>query len=191
MAKRKRKGPGSRGGTIGRPRQNRPSKDLGTPEQQAKREMLVGKENQALASYPLGVLFARKIITQDQHDAGVYYAYLFGRMFGKIHPGPSSGAYNPFGNDEAQEIIEPLYRDAESIIHGISRATKDAVENCSVYGHLPSFLFKDNRPVDRKLLNGLSALAEWKIRGRLKVEPSSLSQTCAPECLNTRSMAKV
>jgi|GEM_PF-4536507 len=162
MSKRKKR-PMPKMNKRGRPA--KPKDEGPTPEMIAKRKQLVGDGDLQLAGYPLGVLWARKIISQDQHDAGVYYAYLFGRMFGKIHPGHSTpGAYDPELDDKAQEIIEPLWREAESIIHGMSRSTKYAVENCAVYSRLPNL-----SRVDPKLIKGLNALAEWRIRGRLKV----------------------
>ena len=42
--------------------------DRGTPEQQARRFKLIGDAPQELASYPLGVLMARKIITLDMEN---------------------------------------------------------------------------------------------------------------------------
>jgi len=167
MAKRKR--PPKVTSRRGRPPKT--ERDGPTPELMAKRLALVGPGGDpALAGYPLGVLLARGLIDRDQHDAGVYYAYLAGRILGKIHPGPvGNGYYNPHGDDAAQEIIEPLWRDACKSLMGVSRRAKDAVDNVAVYQRLPAFLWCDYRPVDTQLIEGLSRLAKWWTRGRLKV----------------------
>jgi hypothetical protein len=142
-----------------------------TPELMAKKLALVGPGGDpTLAAYPVGVLLARGFATRDMHDAATYYAYIAGRILGKIHPGPvAHGFYNPHGDDKAQEIIEPLWRDACAALMGVSRRAKDAVDNVAVYQRYPAFLWCDHRPVDPQLIAGLDALAMWWTRGRLKV----------------------
>ena len=142
-----------------------------TPELTAKKLALVGPHGDpVLASYPLGVLLARRIINQDHHDAAIYYAYIRGRVLGKAHPGPAvNGVYDPGVDDRAQEVIEPLWRDACAALMGVSRRAKDAVDNMAYYQRFPAFLWCDHRPVDPQLIAGLDALARWWTRGRLKV----------------------
>jgi hypothetical protein len=89
-----------RGGSMatrGRPRKAgerhasgdlRQAADQGTPEHQKKRIDLVGpprdtrtsqriQRHEALASYPLGVLYARRLVLSGEHYAGKRYASLF------------------------------------------------------------------------------------------------------------------
>ena len=66
----------------GRPRLGRPSTDQGTPELQARRAVLVGGSDPALSEHPLGIMLARGLITPEQHEAGCYYAGLYGRAVG-------------------------------------------------------------------------------------------------------------
>lgn len=153
-----------------RGRPPKPMNDGPTPELLAKRIALVGDGKDPRGGYPLGVLWAQGLITQDMHDAGVYYGYLAGRILGKVHPGPASGGvYDQFKDDEAQEIIEPLWRDACQVLMGVSRRAKDMVDNCAVHLREPGFLYRDMRDGDAQLFAGLHALAEWRVRGRLKV----------------------
>lgn len=147
-------------------RRGRPKKEeaLGpTPELMAKKLALVGPGGDVtLASYPLGVYLSRRIVTQDEHDAGVYYAYLAGRVLGKIHPGPATeGAYNPHVDSAADEIIEDRWRKACEILQGVSRQTKDAVDNAAVHMRFPRDVWDDSRQPNPKLLNGLKALSKW------------------------------
>lgn len=137
----------------------------------AKKLALVGPHGDpVLASYPLGVLLAREIIDRDMHDAGIYYAYLRGRVLGKAHPGPAiAGVYNPVTDDAAQEVIEPLWRDACRVLQGVSRKAKDAVDNVAYYQRFPVFIWCERRSVDAQLVLGLTVLAKWWTRGRLRV----------------------
>jgi len=66
----------------GRPPLGRPSTDQGTPELQARRAVLVGGSDPALSEHPLGIMLARGLITPEQHEAGCYYAGLYGRAVG-------------------------------------------------------------------------------------------------------------
>lgn len=82
-----------KGARRGRPRGRQAAIDRGTEELQAKRAALAGDGDPALAEYPLGVLLARRIIDTGQHEAGCYYAFLYGQAIGRT-----------------QATCDPLYR---------------------------------------------------------------------------------
>jgi len=108
----------------------KPRVDRGTPELVARRLALTeGHENPALASYPLGVLLARGVINQDQHNAGVQYATAFWKAFGK----PFAKAVNLTGlsgHGEPDGDVGRLHAAQGSFP---SRHCRDVVENVSVY----------------------------------------------------------
>ena len=70
-------------GRRGRPNRDRPDIDRGTPELQAHRERLAAGGDPALTEYPLGLLLARGLVSREQHEAGCYYAFLYGRSIGR------------------------------------------------------------------------------------------------------------
>lgn len=57
----------------------RPAVDRGTDEHREQRKRLVGDADDKRASYPLGVLYARRLILSGDHYAGRRYAALFAR----------------------------------------------------------------------------------------------------------------
>ncbi len=70
-------------GRRGRPNGDRAAIDRGTPEFRAHRARLVAGGDPALAEYPLGLLLARGFVSREQHEAGCYYAFLYGRAIGR------------------------------------------------------------------------------------------------------------
>jgi hypothetical protein len=72
-----------RQGRRGRPYCDRPVIDRGTPELQAHRARLAAGGNPTLTEYPLGLLLARGLVSREQHEAGCYYAFLYGRAVGR------------------------------------------------------------------------------------------------------------
>ena len=68
---------------AGRPRSERPAVDLGTPEVLARRARLAAGGDPTLTESPLGVMLARGLIGQEQHDAGRYYASLYRQAVGR------------------------------------------------------------------------------------------------------------
>jgi len=152
-----------------KPKQTR---DGPTPEQILKKIALVGPTADiVLAEYPLGVLLARKLITQAQHDAGMHYAWLFGKVIGRTKPvswgerGHGSNATNEF-----DEEVMKSWKAACEAMKSRNRAVKDAVDNAAVYERLPGFLFRPMRPADKWLLIGLETLAQtidrWRYNAR-------------------------
>ena len=60
----------------GRPRQNRPTIDLGTRELQDKRASLLGDKSPALSESLLGILYGRQLISPSLYKAGVCFGEL-------------------------------------------------------------------------------------------------------------------
>ena len=63
------------------PRRKRP--DKGTGEVQLLRAWYAGQGDPALTSYPLGILLANAVLTDDQHKAVCRYAWLHWAVFGR------------------------------------------------------------------------------------------------------------
>ncbi|MGH6932505.1 MAG: hypothetical protein ACREEE_08735, partial [Dongiaceae bacterium] len=76
-------------GRPGRPGGARPKVDLGTPEARARRERMAAGADPALTEYPLGLLLARQLISDEQHEAGCYYGFLYGQAIGGVRSGCS------------------------------------------------------------------------------------------------------
>ena len=149
----------------GRPRLNRPRQDLGTPELIAKR-LAASPGDPTLATNPLDVLKARRIISDEAYGAASYFAALRKMVFGKAHPGAMdltavSGA-SPEEFDSAEAEIK--YRDACNAMKAMSRASLDAVENLVIHERWPGWLTRSGAMsgsgYDRFCL-GISALLGW------------------------------
>ena len=134
--------------------------DRGTPEQIARRFKLIGDAPQELASYPLGVLLARKIITQEMHNAGRDYGRLYRCVVGK-HQRSAGGDPIP---DEVLRDMQSRFDVMRQALKNAGRRSKDAVDNAAVYDRFPGWLFRKTiRPGDAReaeaLCAGLYALA--------------------------------
>lgn len=123
MARPKKKGERFPSGDL------KPVIDRGTDELTAKRLLLTAGNDPALSCYPLGVLLARKVITQDQHNAGVAYAGLFWRARGKPFPKAiNMGGIS--GHGEPEGDLARLHNAARQFS---SRKLRDIVESVAVY----------------------------------------------------------
>lgn len=87
--------------SCGRPRQHRPTVDLGTQELQQKRKALLGtghKQGTALAESLLGILYGRQLISQPLYEAGRFFGelgYRYEPCLGyKLRPNASSLSFN-------------------------------------------------------------------------------------------------
>ena len=122
----------------GRPRKPVEGPDRGTPEQQLRRFQLVGEANPPLASYPLGVLLAKSLITQDQHNIGLDYARHYRIVIGKDRR-PSGLAEVP------EEVLNEMQARCDQMSHALKRVgrrSKDAVDNVAVFERFPGWLFR-------------------------------------------------
>lgn len=133
----------------GRPRLDRPATDLGTPEAQARRSLLTGAADPALAEYPLGVLLARGLIGREQHDAGCYYGFLYGRVVGRTQLScapiydrlaADARADRRAANEDEERRHQDLFRLGKNRLLAASRRVCDAAENLVVFGRAPRFL---------------------------------------------------
>ncbi len=148
----------------GRPRKSQDvGPDRGTPEQQVRRAALVGDAKSELASYPLGVLLARQIISQDQHNAGCDYARLYRLVIGRTSSGSTGGSE---ATDEDVERAQSQFDVLRKALVAAGRRQQDAVVNVAVFERLPGWLVRARtgvvRPSDGReaeaLLMGLTAL---------------------------------
>jgi len=139
----------------GRPKIERPETDRGTPEQQARRARLSAGADPALTEYPLGILLARHLVSGEQHEAGCYYAYLYGRAVGAGHVScgflyqqvASIWIGSEAVSEATEATIESLFRLGKNRLLAAGRRVCDAVENVAVFGRAPRFLnAADRRP---------------------------------------------
>lgn len=142
-----------------------------TAEQEARRLTLVGAQAPPeWAEYPLGVLRAQGYLSEEQHDAGCRFAWLFRVTIG----GEGVSAVNltgrtfvgPESRSEAWLAARARdYQAARDLLQAHGRRTRSLVEDVSVYQRLPSccmqqrFLTPAERLAMTRLQSGLTALA--------------------------------
>lgn len=136
-------------GRRGRPRQDRPETDLGTPEQQARRAVLAASGDPALSEYPLGLMLARGLVGREQHEAGCRYGFLYGRVIGKGEVS-CAGIYDrlaadvrpdrPMASEESEARDQALFRLGKNQLLAGGRRVCDATENIVVFGRPARFL---------------------------------------------------
>lgn len=138
----------------GRPKGDRPRTDLGTPEAQARRRLLAGAGDPVLAEYPLGMLLARGLIGREQHEAGCYYGFLYGRVVGRTQLSCAAiydrlaaevNAGRRAANEDEEKRHQDLFRLGKNRLLAASRRVCDATENLVVFGRLPRFLDLEGR----------------------------------------------
>jgi hypothetical protein len=135
-------------GRRGRPSSDRPIIDRGTPELQAYRERLAGGGDPVLTEYPLGLLLARGLVSREQHEAGCYYAFLYGRSIGRtqvncsyLFGAQAAGYADRHDLTEADLAkIQALFRQGKNRLLAAGRRVCDATENLTVFGRAPRFL---------------------------------------------------
>lgn len=137
-----------RSGQRGRPRNERPAIDEGTPELRTYRAALASGADPALTEHPLGLMLARGLVTPQQHEAGCYYAYLYRRAVGRTQiacdriyaqlVGSLGGGGEP--SEATQARIEGLFRLGKNRLLAASRRVCDATENLVVFARPPRFL---------------------------------------------------
>ena len=140
-------------GRRGRPNQDRPVVDRGTPELQAYRQRLAEGGDPALTEYPLGLLLARGLVSREQHEAGCYYAFLYGRSIGRTQVncsymfGAQAAGYADRHELSEEELakIQALFRHGKNHLLAAGRRVCDATENLVVFGRSPRFLDGERR----------------------------------------------
>ncbi|MGH6929647.1 MAG: hypothetical protein ACREEV_15120 [Dongiaceae bacterium] len=140
-------------GRRGRPHSDRPIVDRGTAELQAHRARLAAGGDPGLAEYPLGLLLARGLVSREQHEAGCYYAFLYGRAVGRTQVNCSyllgalaAGYADRHDLTEADLAeIQSLFRKGKNHLLASGRRVCDATENLAVFGRMPRFLDSGRR----------------------------------------------
>jgi len=135
-------------GRRGRPNRDRPDIDRGTPELRAHRERLAAGGDPALTEYPLGLLLTRGLVSREQHEAGCYYAFLYGRSIGRTQVdcsylfGAAAAGYADRHDLTEAELakLQTLFRHGKNHLLAAGRRVCDATENLVVFGRLPRFL---------------------------------------------------
>ncbi len=127
----------------------RPAMDGATAEHQAHREHLVGdnERKQRYASYPLGVLYARRLLLSGDHHTGLRYAGLFARavrpsrlpsILGNLSA-PTPNLEMSLSDDhekrEAQDRSD--YLAARAVLDGRGIYVARAVDDLVIYEHEP------------------------------------------------------
>lgn len=150
----------------GRPRQNRSSRDLGTPELIAKR-IGASPSDPTMSTCPIDILLSRGIISPEAHDAAVYWGSLRKMVFGKALP-PAVDLLQITNASSPQEFdrgeAEMRYREAAKMVQSYSRQSFTALENIVVYERTPDWLDSLGRhPAQREhFMTALGALLAWK-----------------------------
>ena len=88
-----------------------------------------------LAESPLGVMLARKKITQRMYDAGYHYAWLYGQVFGKTCPSKINDGGGKYvePDDERLSRLETAYRDASDALRRAGTRVKSTVDDLAVF----------------------------------------------------------
>ena len=151
-------------------------RDRGTKESQAYRKYLASGQDGAdpnQTSYPLGVLLTNGIVTQDQHDAGCKYAWLYCAINGRRSL--AGQTYDSFPKGKADPDWPPDWADGEfriqrAFVEKLGRFTKDTIDNACVFEHQIRWLLPlrptvaDLRHADA-LVDGLQSLAQFTVFG--------------------------
>jgi hypothetical protein len=140
-------------GRRGRPFCDRPLIDRGTPELQAHRARLAAGADPAATEYPLGLLLARGLVSREQHEAGCYYAFLYGRAVGRTQIdcsyllGALAAGYADRHDLSEAELanIQSLFRRGKNQLLAAGRRVCDATENLVVFSRMPRFLDTSRR----------------------------------------------
>ena len=143
-------------GRRGRPNRDRPFVDGGTAELQAHRARLAAGGDPVLTEYPLGLLLARGLVSREQHEAGCYYAFLYGRAVGRTQVNCSyllgalaEGYADRHDLSEAEQAkLQLLFRKGKNHLLASGRRVCDATENLVVFGRMPRFLDVGRRRPD-------------------------------------------
>lgn len=147
-----------------------PEPDRGTPELRAKREALVGHGDPVLSAHPLGVLLARDVIDEDLYGAGIRYAFLFGKVFGRTkivaHYADALVGTRDLAelNDDDVARFERALRDCWQAVQPLGPRAKRLLDDVAVYERFPGWILADrlgaeDRADRRLLVASLRAMA--------------------------------
>lgn len=135
------------------------NRDYGTPESQSRRLWLCNGKETNLTSYPLGIMLANEVITQDMHQAGCKLAWLHTMVYGRTSITAQKYDIGQPGRP-TQEPDEKFlirckqdWRDASGALKSLSRQHYDAVVSVAVYDRVPGFL-KPKIPTGKDVKEG-------------------------------------
>jgi hypothetical protein len=129
-------------------------RDKGTDELQARRKFLAGEGDPILTTFPLGILMANGVISDEQYRAGTRFAWLHARVIGRgsmaaIEFERSHGKTLQEVDDEREAELQERWRDS---LHALpSRRTRDELISLCVYERTPRFM-RPVIPVERDML---------------------------------------
>jgi len=107
-----------------------------SPQLLAKRAVMMGFADPVLSTYPLGVLFGRRLIDLDQHNAGCHYAWLYAAVL-RVPTGPTvcrlDGTRSGYG-EAAQGTQERRQRVFKML------DVPNLIRDIAVFGVFPGFL---------------------------------------------------
>lgn len=121
-------------------------RDKGTPELQARREFLAGEGDKVLTTFPLGILLANGVITDEEYRAGCRFAWLHAVVIGKhslaaIEFERSHGKSVREIDEDREAELQDRFR--KSLDEFRSRRQRDEIVSLCVYERVPRFM----RPV--------------------------------------------
>ena len=119
--------------------------DFGTPELQQKRALLVQGGDPVLASSPLGVCYARRLIGRSDYFAGLKYAKLYRRCISRPTQARTANLARRFRglapvDKKAEARSETTYLDAKNLLLKEGREPCRVTEAITVFEHWPYFI---------------------------------------------------
>lgn len=134
-----------------------PARDVGTPELQVKRALLVGPGDPSFAESAIGVLFARGLINEYQLKAGQQYSNLRRKIFGSVNPSTADliGSTKGLGLiDEETEIrVRNRYDHAKNALLDCGLVIQVAVDKICIYDIMPIALINSPHHHPKQLNN--------------------------------------
>jgi len=174
-----------------RARTRTPEPDQGTPELRAKRQALVGAGDPALSAHPLGVLLAQGAIDDAHYRAGLRYAFLYGKVFGRTkivahYADRYLGTVDYAELDDTQAArFESALRECWRMVAPLGARAKRVLDDIAVYERFVPWILAGGTGQggqggqgDRRLL--VAALDALAARSRPGAEMAAGSRALAP-----------
>ncbi len=179
-----------------RPKTTPPEPDRGTPELRAKRQALVGGGDPALSAHPLGVLLARREIDDDLYAAGVRYAFLFGKLFGrtKIVAHYADALIGTRDHTELSDAdaarFELALRDCWLAMAPLGPKAKRLLDDIAIYERFPSWLLTDRKNAANGVDRGLLQAALGVLVAQSSRDPKRRATPAAPDRTASRAAVR-
>ena len=157
--------------------------DKGTDELRQRREWLAQDGDPTLTTYPLGVMYANRIIGSELHRAGVYYAWLAAVVIGKVGLAAQQFERLPRSNVSNSENPKWVkwyrrqrgkYNEGRVALDAMGRKQSQLLHDLLLYDYMPRFLLPkiqtDNDVWQGQVIHaGLKELAS--VYGVIRAEP--------------------